>query len=112
MAAAISFHLLHELLTSVTGSAGALGLLGIIGMIWAASGVMAAIRITGAALGITILASITRHGVHLPTALRFLQPLAGAAASASVYSPDQLLLRLVQQISQPDPVWPLSGDIR
>lgn len=107
---------LHDLLTSVSGSAGALGLLGIMGVIWAASGMMAAIRtalniawdtgrkrpfirgkivdltlvacvflITGAALGITILASITRRGVQLPAALRFLQPLAGAAASAGVY---------------------------
>ena len=116
-------HQLHDLLASVSGSAGALGLLGIIGVIWAASGVMAAIRtalniawdtdrkrpfirgkivdltliacvflITGAALGITILASITRHGVHLPAALRFLQPLAGAAASAAVYLAAVVLL--------------------
>ncbi len=116
-------HQLHDLLASVSGSAGALGLLGIIGVIWAASGVMAAIRtalniawdtdlkrpfirgkivdliliacvflITGAALGITLLASITRHGVHLPAALRLLQPLAGAAASAAVYLAAVVLL--------------------
>ena len=114
---------LHGLLTSVSGSAGALGLLGIIGVIWAASGVMAAIRtalnvawdtdhkrpfirgkiidlalvasvflVTGAAQGIPLLASITRHGVHLPAALRFLQPLAGAAATAGVYLAASALL--------------------
>lgn len=32
-----------------------------------------------------MLASIIRHGVHLSGALRYLQPLAGAAASAGVY---------------------------
>lgn len=36
---------LHQLLSSVTGASGALGLLGLLGVLWAASGVMAAIRI-------------------------------------------------------------------
>jgi membrane protein len=49
--------------------------------------------VTGATLGLTIAASIARQGAaHLPTALRGLAPLAGAAASAAVFLASAALL--------------------
>ncbi len=108
---------LQTWLSSVSGSSGALGLIGIVGVVWAASGMMAAIRtalnvawdtddrrpffrgkaidlalvagsiaLVGTALGLTVITSIARQGsTHLPHALRFLDPLAGVAASAVAF---------------------------